>query len=81
MTSLRFVAEHKRSVRAQPRAFQLRSRIFPGEVGQLHVVTALPACTAVQHVHISLSLCLQLLWCWNCPLTITTTTGCTSAIF
>ena len=81
MTRLCFVAENKHSIRAQPRAFQLRSHIFPEEVRALHIVTAIPTCTAVQHVHISLSLCLQVLWCWNCSLTITTTTGCTSALF
>lgn len=81
MTRLCFIAENKRSVRAQPKAFQLRSRIFPRKVGELCIVTAMPACTAVQHVRVSLSLCLQLLWCWNFSLTIITTIGCTSAVF
>lgn len=58
MTRLSLVAKNKLSVRAQPRAFQLRSCIFPEEVRELHIVTEISACTAVHNVHISLSLCL-----------------------
>lgn len=54
MTRLCFITENKCSVRAQPRAFQLRSHIFPGEVGELQIVTTIPVCTAGQHIHISL---------------------------
>lgn len=80
MTRLSLVVENKLSVRAQPRAFQLRNCIFPGEAAEIHIVTEISACTAVQNVHISLSSCLQLLWCGNHSFAVTTTTGCTSAV-